>query len=201
MRPEPSNSHAMQPGGGDYHRAQVRDEPSGTAAALAEPWPLVGRELELARIIGAHADDACPGAVIHAAAGAGKSRLAREACTAAETMGELALWAQATASSATIPLGALASLVPDGVRSDDLLELMRRSTAALRERAGGREMFLAVDDAQLLDETSAGLVRRAVVGRRSATYRARAAQRRDDGAAGGGRAGRSGGAGDSGPID
>ena len=158
MRPEPSNSHAMQPGRGDYDRAQVRDEPSGTAAALAEPWPLVGRELELAQIIGAHADEACPGAVIHAAAGAGKSRLAREACTAAETMGELALWAQATASSATIPLGALASLVPDGVRSDDLLELMRRSTAALRERAGGREMFLAVDDAQLLDETSAGLV-------------------------------------------
>ena len=95
-------------------------------------------------IIGAHADEACPGAVIHAAAGAGKSRLAREACSAPETMGELALWAQATASSATIPLGALASLVPDGVRSDDLLELMRRSTAALRERAGGREMFLSL---------------------------------------------------------
>ncbi len=91
----------------------VHDESLGTAAALAEPWPLVGRELELAQITDAHANGACPGAVIHAPAGVGKSRLAREACTAAETNGELALWAQATASSATIPLGALASLIPE----------------------------------------------------------------------------------------
>lgn len=81
---------------GVYHRAQVQYQPSETAA-LGEPWPLVGRESELAQIIGAHGDESCPGAVIHAAAGVGKSRLAREACTVAETNGELALWAQATA--------------------------------------------------------------------------------------------------------
>jgi DNA-binding CsgD family transcriptional regulator len=139
-------------------RPEVRDELSGSAAAPTGAWPLVGRESELAQITLAQVDDGCPGAVIHAPAGVGKSRLAREACAAAQIKGSLALWAQATASSATIPLGALASMIPDGVRSDDLLELLRRSTTALQERAGGRAVFLAVDDAQLLDETSAGLV-------------------------------------------
>ncbi len=136
----------------------MRGEVSRSGVSRGGAWPLVGRESELAQIVSAHDDEACPGAIIYASAGVGKSRLAREACAAAETNGELALWAQATASSATIPLGALASLIPDDVRSDDLLELMRRSATALRERAGARALFLAVDDAQLLDETSAGLV-------------------------------------------
>ncbi len=65
---------------------------------------------------------------------------------------------QATASSATIPLGALAGLIPDEVRSDEPVELVRRCTDALRERAGARTVILAVDDAQLLDEASAGLI-------------------------------------------
>ena len=50
----------------------------------------------------------------------------------AEVNGPASLWAQATASSATIPLGALAALIPDEVRSDDPLELVRRTVAALR---------------------------------------------------------------------
>jgi hypothetical protein len=44
------------------------------------------------------------------------------------------------------------------VRSDDVFELMQRSVQALRERAGGRELVLGVDDAQWLDRTSAALV-------------------------------------------
>lgn len=55
-----------------------------------------------------------------------------EACIAAEVNGPASLWARATASSATIPLGALAALIPDEVRSDDPLELVRRTVAALR---------------------------------------------------------------------
>lgn len=121
-------------------------------------WPLVGRNTELAQIAAARADEWCPAVVISAAAGVGKSRLAREACMAAEVDGPPSLWAQATASSATIPLGALAALIPDEVRSDDPLELVRRSVAALRERGEGRTVLLAVDDAQLLDPMSAALV-------------------------------------------
>lgn len=96
--------------------------------------------------------------VVVASAGVGKSRLAREACAAAHANGALTLWSQATASSAAIPLGALAGLIPDDVSSGDPLELMRRTSAALLERAGQRRVVLAVDDAQLLDEASAGVV-------------------------------------------
>jgi DNA-binding CsgD family transcriptional regulator len=112
----------------------------------------------MAQVAAARADPACPAAVISAPAGIGKSRLAREACLAAQADGAVTLWAQATVCSAVIPLGALAALIPGEVRSDDALELIQRSTAALREQAGENEIVLAVDDAHLLDATSATLV-------------------------------------------
>src|SRR6185437_5768125 len=82
-------------------------------------WPLVGRGDELDRIVRARGDDACSGLVVSAGAGVGKSRLAREASRAAERDGALVDWVQATKSAATVPLGAFASLVPNGVRTDD----------------------------------------------------------------------------------
>jgi DNA-binding CsgD family transcriptional regulator len=118
----------------------------------------VGRDAELAEISAARADLSCPAVVLSAAAGIGKSRLAREACASAEDAGAPTRWAQATASTATIPLGAFAGLIPDDVRSDDRLDLVRRSSMALRAAANGGRLLLAVDDAQLLDPASATLV-------------------------------------------
>jgi DNA-binding NarL/FixJ family response regulator len=118
----------------------------------------VGRDAELSEILAAQANPECPAVVLSAAAGLGKSRLAREACAAAELHGTPALWAQATASSATIPMGAFAGLIPDDVGSDDRLDLVRRSSVALRAAGNGRTVLLAVDDAQLLDPASATLV-------------------------------------------
>ncbi|HEY6522561.1 MAG TPA: LuxR C-terminal-related transcriptional regulator [Solirubrobacteraceae bacterium] len=125
---------------------------------MASAWPLIGRASELAQIDAAIRDPGCHGAVIAALPGVGKSRLAREACALAEARGALILWAQATASSATIPLGALAGLIPDEVRSDEPRELVRRCADAVRARAGARTVVLAVDDAQLLDDASAALI-------------------------------------------
>ena len=121
-------------------------------------WPLVGRQAELEAITAARADPTCRGVVLSASAGAGKSRLADEARAAAEAQGELTYRVQATASSATIPLGALAALIPDDVRTDEPLELLRRSAEALEARAGARSVVLEVDDAHLLDPGSAALV-------------------------------------------
>jgi AAA ATPase domain len=90
-----------------------------------DAWPLVGREAELERIAQARADSRCPGVVVSAVAGVGKSRLAREALAAAQREGAVTHWAQATTSAAAVPLGAFAGLVPDDVRSDEPLELMR----------------------------------------------------------------------------
>src|ERR1700727_2192809 len=53
---------------------------------------------------------------------------------------------------------ALAELVPDEARTDDIVALLRRCGDDLRERAAGRPVVLGVDDAQLLDPVSAALV-------------------------------------------
>ena len=125
---------------------------------IVDAWPLVGREGELERIAQARADGECPGVVVSAVAGVGKSRLAREALAAAQREGAVIHWAQATTSAAAVPLGAFAGLVPDEVRSDEPLELMRRSAEALGRRTDGRMVVVGVDDAQLLDPVSAALV-------------------------------------------
>ncbi len=122
------------------------------------PWPLVARDAELARIADARARGDCCGVVVGAPAGVGKSRLARVACDAARSEGAVVAWVQATSSAATVPLGAFAGLLPGEVRTDDALELMRRSVDSLRRRADGRRVVLGVDDGQLLDPVSAALV-------------------------------------------
>jgi type II secretory pathway predicted ATPase ExeA len=120
-------------------------------------WPLVGREPELARIA-ADREEGYPGVVITASAGVGKSRLGREALAVAENDGALTEWVQATDSAAMVPLGAFAALLPKGTRSEQMFTLLRAISRSLGERAAGRAIVLAVDDAQLLDPVSAALV-------------------------------------------
>jgi DNA-binding CsgD family transcriptional regulator len=133
---------------------------NGAADLASGPgaWPVVGRADDLARIVAARDDGEARGVVLVGSAGVGKSRLAREAIADAGKRGALVEWVQATRSAASVPLGALAALLPGDARSDDVLELMRSSVRALREAAAGRLVVLAVDDAHLLDDTSAALV-------------------------------------------
>ncbi len=118
----------------------------------------MGRDAERAQVAAAHADPSCAGVIFSGAPGVGRSRLARAVILEAERAGDLTYWTQATASSATIPLGAFAALIPDEVRSEDPLELIRRSTERVRARAAGRDAWLGVDDAQMLDPVSAALI-------------------------------------------
>jgi DNA-binding CsgD family transcriptional regulator len=128
------------------------------ALTLAGVWPLVGRDQELEAIASARATPGCHGVVVIGGAGVGKSRLAREAQAAAERDGAFVGWIQATRSAAAVPLAAIADLVPDEVRTDDIVALLRRCGDELRARAAGRPVVLGVDDAQLLDPVSAALV-------------------------------------------
>jgi type II secretory pathway predicted ATPase ExeA len=126
--------------------------------ALVGDWPLVGRDQELEAIAAARASPACHGVVVVADAGVGKSRLAREAQAAAGREGAFIGWVHATRSAAAVPLAAMAELVPDEARTDDIVALLRRCADDLRARAAGRPVVLGVDDAQLLDPASAALV-------------------------------------------
>jgi predicted ATPase len=127
----------------------------GSGTALS--WPIVGREEELAFIERARGA-AVSAVVLLGPAGVGKSRLAREVLRRAEDAGLVTRWVQATRSAATVPLGAFAGVIPDGARSEDPLELLRLSAMALRELGGARPLVLGIDDAQLLDDSSAALV-------------------------------------------
>ncbi len=118
---------------------------------------LVGRARERAAI----ADGRTAGGVGFAVAGAqgvGKTRLARTALADAAQAGAAPLWVQATRSASSVPLGALAGVLPDQNGSDDPLTLLRTSAHALTDLAGRRQLVLGVDDAQYLDEVSAALV-------------------------------------------
>lgn len=126
------------------------------------PSAVVGRDNELGEVAAVVAAGG-PGVAILAPAGVGKSRLAREAVRRASEAGALTVWIQATRSAAAVALGACAALVPEDARADDPLDVMRRTASALQERAAGRRVLLAVDDAQLLDAVSAALVLHLVV--------------------------------------
>jgi DNA-binding CsgD family transcriptional regulator len=127
------------------------------ASVTALSWPIVGRGEELAFIERARAATTSA-VVLLGPAGVGKSRLAREALRRGEDEGLVARWVQATRSAATVPLGAFAGIIPDGARSEDPLELLQLSATALRELGGARPLMLGIDDAQLLDDSSAALV-------------------------------------------
>ena len=122
-------------------------------------WPLVGRREELALLEDALTTEGTSGVVFAGAAGVGKTRLARESLDAAESKGLVARWAVATRAAASIPVGALAQLLP-GVElaGRNRFELLRRAAAALVEGTGGARLALGVDDAHLLDDVSAALV-------------------------------------------
>jgi DNA-binding CsgD family transcriptional regulator len=125
----------------------------------APTWPLVGRREELAVVRDFLVRPGCAGVVVAGAAGVGKTRLATEALHAAEAAGAATAWATATRAAASIPFGALAHLLPEPDASTRTrLALLRRAGRELRERAAGKQLVLAVDDAHLLDEASAALV-------------------------------------------
>jgi DNA-binding CsgD family transcriptional regulator len=101
--------------------------------------------------------------VVAAPAGVGKTRLGLECLAVAEHAGLATARVVATRAAAGLPFGAVASLLapetnaeagPPTARAD----LLRRSAAALTERAGERRLVLLVDDAHLLDDLSATFV-------------------------------------------
>ncbi len=120
-------------------------------------WPLIGRGRELELLANCRSTGAS-GAVLVAPAGVGKSRLAREALRAAEQQGTVAKWIQASASAAAVPLGAFSELIPPSAGVDDPLKLIGLTRDGLRELARSAPLMMVVDDAHLLDPSSAALL-------------------------------------------
>jgi hypothetical protein len=133
----------------------------GAADASGEipgPWPLLGRSKELGLLDAAFDDPDCRGLVLVGDAGVGKTRLLDAALDRARDRAWDTERLVATAASRTIPLGAFATATLPRVSSEDRLGLFVDVTQALQDRAVGRRLVVAVDDAHQLDDLSAALV-------------------------------------------
>ncbi|MDP9115703.1 MAG: AAA family ATPase, partial [Actinomycetota bacterium] len=133
---------------------------SSVQTPISTEWPFVGRGRELDHLVRLVLDPQRCGVVIAGSAGVGKTRIAQECLLAAEVAGYQVARATATTGQRDVPLAALTHLIPMlavGV-AQDYADLLRRARVALLEQVGGERFVLLVDDAHLLDDTSATLV-------------------------------------------
>ena len=126
-------------------------------------WPLVGRTDELELIEQALNGPDSAGVVLAGAAGVGKTRLAKVVLERAATTGRSTDWVQATDSARLIPFGAFAHLLPGEFGGAGQANLLRVAADAIADRATGGQLVVGVDDAHLLDDSSAALVRHLAV--------------------------------------
>jgi DNA-binding CsgD family transcriptional regulator len=128
----------------------------GVAELGSAPWPLTGRHEDLEAACSA-IEEGCRAFVISGEAGSGKTRLAREILRTMEGYGWVVAGATATESASASPLGALAHLVPAGAMESPAT-LYAATSAAIAERTDGSPLLLHLDDAHLLDPSSAALL-------------------------------------------
>src|ERR1700756_4232577 len=123
-------------------------------------WPLIGRIVEMRTIAAAISASDVSGIVVHGATGVGKSRIAREALSAAALQGREDRWAVGTSSARAIPLGAFTAWAQTGVT--DTVQLLRGVIESLTSASAGATVVVAVDDAHLLDDLSTFVVHQIV---------------------------------------
>lgn len=100
------------------------------------------------------------GVLISGVEGVGKSRIAREALSAAAQRGSETRWTAGASSARAIPLGAFSAWAPPGVT--DTLQLLRGVIESLTESPSGAQVVLGVDDVHLLDDLSTFVVHQIV---------------------------------------
>ncbi|OBI92979.1 helix-turn-helix transcriptional regulator [Mycobacterium asiaticum] len=127
---------------------------------MVDHWPLIGRDQEISAVLRYIADDACCGVVLAGKAGVGKSRLAREAVSAAVTAGWTVRSAAATATSRPIPLGAFAQWADHA--DSEPIALAHRVIERLTDGTRAGRLLVFVDDAHQMDDLSALVVHQLV---------------------------------------
>jgi len=148
----------------DHHALDSID----VATSVAGTWPLVGRAAELERIAEAMHRTRSSGVVLMGAAGVGKSRLVRECLSAAAEAGFETVRIVASRAARSIPLGALAPVLPPTPATGVPLlrgDVLRWAADAIATYSEG-PLFLTVDDAHALDEASATVLHHLAIERR-----------------------------------
>ncbi|MER6433399.1 LuxR C-terminal-related transcriptional regulator [Streptomyces sp900105245] len=122
-------------------------------------WRLAGRVKELEAFRQVWGRQQCQVVVIAGPAGVGKSRLAEECLARLIADGWKGARATATKAAATVPLGAIAHLIPRGVDLSDPVDGFTRVADVLADRHRKHQRVVLIDDLHLLDGTSAVLIR------------------------------------------
>ena len=130
---------------------------------MPHSWPLTGRDEEIGVIAELLGSDQYQGVALAGRAGVGKSRLAREAATAAMNSGWSVRYVAATATGKSVPLGAFAQWTEDVDGAP--LTLVRKVVGALTAGIDATRLVVLIDDAHLLDELSALVVHQLVLQR------------------------------------
>ena len=123
-------------------------------------WPLIGRTEEMEAIEAAVSAPAISGILVCGAEGVGKSRVAREALSAAASQGCETRWTVGTSSARAIPLGAFTAWAPSGV--SDTVQLLQGVIESLTAASSATKVVLGVDDIHLLDDLSTFVVHQIV---------------------------------------
>jgi len=122
-------------------------------------WPLIGRAEELEVIAGAIGkSSASAGVVIFGNLGVGKSRLAHDAASRCD--GAVVRCAAGSSAARAIPLGAFVNWLP--VDIPEPVQAAGRVVKELLKCAESRPCIVVVDDAHLLDETSAFMLQQLI---------------------------------------
>jgi len=122
-------------------------------------WPLAGRGTELAALAAAIASPNCSMVVLYGPAGVGKTTLADAALAQAVATGRPTARVLASAAAALLPLGALAPVLPPDIDAISTPRgVFNAALGALQALGDGATPMLFVDDAHLLDASSAVLV-------------------------------------------
>ncbi|WP_029114395.1 LuxR family transcriptional regulator [Mycobacterium sp. URHB0044] len=123
-------------------------------------WPLTGRSDAMRAIEAAISAPDVSGIVVSGAAGVGKSRIVREALSAAVARGWEGRWAVGTSSARSLPLGAFTAWAESGVT--DTVQLVRGVIESLTAAPSGASVLLVVDDVHRLDDLSTFVVQQVV---------------------------------------
>ena len=129
-------------------------------ASLPLQWPLIGRHEHIELFESTLADPRAHGFVVHGPAGVGKTRLGDECLSVAHRQGRAVARATAAEGIRSVPLGALAHLLPAGLADVrfDLMAVLDAVAPVLRAQGEPGPLVLFVDDIHWLDETSASLL-------------------------------------------
>jgi DNA-binding NarL/FixJ family response regulator len=120
---------------------------------------LVGRSAELALLLDTVTAPGGRGAIVSGPAGVGKSELVRAACSRLEPPSWTAHSVRGTRAVATIPFGAFVRFLPTAASPPvHQLEVLVRLSDELLATAGTGRLLVGVDDAHLLDDSSAALI-------------------------------------------